>query len=522
MDLERTAAVLRVRTGWEASDLGIAMLRRWWRPLLGGWLLVTLPLAVVLAGLLHEHPFWALLILMALEPFLDRLALHVLSRALFGATPSARDLLRELPRFASTAPVRVWLRYRWMGGRAVIQPIALLEGLRGKALRARERLLLERQRGSALAIGLVAQLASLVVTLGLMGLVLFIAPKELLPPFADGLPFGSLEQWLDPSVSWLAWVTWIAALLGWSLGACLNTCAGFALYVNRRTLLEGWDVDLAFRRIAERARRERAGREAALERAGASAARAARALLIAVLVGFASLAGRAHASAPSAHALAAARPGSSAAQGDPGAPSAPTPTPGEVAREVLAGPDFGGFVERREWSFSGGPDSSGVWALGSALQVAGWIAAGLALAAVVYTVLRQLAPRAETGAAEHEPEAPSELFGLDLRPESLPADVVGAARAHWRAGRAVEALGLLYRAAIAALVGAHGLRLQRSDTEGDCLARVESLPDRARAACFSELTRAWLVSAYSAQRPSEAEVERLFESFARHFAGGAR
>ena len=28
--------------------------------------------------------------------------------------------------------------------------------------------------------------------------------------------------------------------------------AGFALYLNRRTLLEGWDIELALRRIAER------------------------------------------------------------------------------------------------------------------------------------------------------------------------------------------------------------------------------------------------------------------------------
>ena len=28
--------------------------------------------------------------------------------------------------------------------------------------------------------------------------------------------------------------------------------AGFALYLNRRTLLEGWDIEIAFRRIAER------------------------------------------------------------------------------------------------------------------------------------------------------------------------------------------------------------------------------------------------------------------------------
>ena len=30
---------------------------------------------------------------------------------------------------------------------------------------------------------------------------------------------------------------------------------GFALYLNRRTLLEGWDIEVALRRIAERTRR---------------------------------------------------------------------------------------------------------------------------------------------------------------------------------------------------------------------------------------------------------------------------
>src|SRR5690606_28345601 len=37
------------------------------------------------------------------------------------------------------------------------------------------------------------------------------------------------------------------------LGEALHAVSGFALYLNRRTLAEGWDVELAFRRLAARA-----------------------------------------------------------------------------------------------------------------------------------------------------------------------------------------------------------------------------------------------------------------------------
>ena len=112
---------------------------------------------------------------------------------------------------------------------------------------------------------------------------------------------------------------------------------------------------------------------------------------------------------------------------------------------------------------------------------------------------------------------PTHLFGLDLRPESLPPDIAAAAWELWKKGDAAGALGLLYRAAISRLVERDGLALESSDTENDCLRRARSLTDTQRAEYFGSVTRAWLTCAYSSARPTNEFVEQLCRDWRERF-----
>ena len=75
---------------------------------------------------------------------------------------------------------------------------------------------------------------------------------------------------------------------------------------------------------------------------------------------------------------------------------------------------------------------------------------------------------------------PSHVRELDIRPESLPADIGAAVRELWLAGERRAALSLLYRGALSRLVHSYQVAIGDASTEGDCvrLARAALPPPR--------------------------------------------
>ena len=116
------------------------------------------------------------------------------------------------------------------------------------------------------------------------------------------------------------------------------------------------------------------------------------------------------------------------------------------------------------------------------------------------------------------PEAlPLEMFGLDIRRESLPDDIVAAAREAWQRGDAVVALSLLYRGALSQLVHVHQLDVPLSATEDDCLRVVKKTSGTPLSVYFEALTRSWQRIAYGARRPSDSVARALLEQYGAHF-----
>ena len=94
MELDRLQAELRSRGSHEAIDLGFAMVRRWSGPVWRAWAATVLPAWVLIVVCCWSVPWLAVLIIWWLKPLWDRVPLHVLSRSLFGATPTVREVLR--------------------------------------------------------------------------------------------------------------------------------------------------------------------------------------------------------------------------------------------------------------------------------------------------------------------------------------------------------------------------------------------------------------------------------------------
>jgi hypothetical protein len=247
--------------------------------------------------------------------------------------------------------------------------------------------------------------------------------------------------------------------------------AGFGLYLNRRTLLEGWDIEVALRRIAER--------------------HAVAGLLISlalVLIGF-------------------AQPVFSQEK-----------NPKTEIAQVLKAPEFGHYRETMRWearSRSVAREELPDWrlrgigyALAKAAEVLFWM---LALAAIAYALWRawRLLPRARAPSAEPYRPPPA-LFGVELAPETLPPDLAGTAAALAREGRLREALSLLYRGALSELVHRRGIELLASHTEGEAVA-LAGMP------YFGALVDAWQRCAYAKKEILEEQVMELAESYRKAF-----
>ncbi len=153
--------------------------------------------------------------------------------------------------------------------------------------------------------------------------------------------------------------------------------------------------------------------------------------------------------------------------------------------------------------------------LSTGLRVAMWLL-GAALLVWVLLRLRNWLGRAG-GSRGLAPLAPTHVGTLDIRPQSLPEDIGGAASALWQAGQARAALSLLYRGALSRLVHGQGVPIRAASTERECLALARPRLAPAALAFVTQLVAAWQTVAYAGRAPEGAEVEALCQDFDRHF-----
>jgi hypothetical protein len=498
MHVEDIAVQVRPRQDWEAVDLGFGMARQWWRQVWAPFVLVTLSLATLLHVLLLDRPWLAALIVWWLKPLLDRIPLFVLSRALFGAAPSVGETLRALPGLLRWHVFKALTLYRLDPSRSFNLPVWQLENIAGKARAERLRVLHRTTAAAPAKLTIACLHLEWALTLGLVGLVFIMLPEHLL---ADAW-YAFAEQ-DAPWVELLGNALWLVALC---VIEPLYVAGGFALYINRRSHLEAWDIELAFRRLANRV--------TAAVRGKAAGVVAICAVALCVGSGF-----------------------SDSLRAETQVPSVPLHlTEREQAKQliedILSQPEF----ERNKeitWWFPKGWDteesdtddtSSGFpWGLHIAqvLELLMWVTAAAAVSIAIYYLAKrwpgQLLPASRR---QRNVPAPDELFGLDIRPESLPDDLPAQVWLLWQAGSRSAALSLLYRGALSHLVSVRGLRLPPSATEGDCLASARRAVDTLGAETlgyFERIVGVWQVLAYAQRTPESEHVQALCLAWPQHF-----
>jgi hypothetical protein len=508
--LEEIAVRLRRRSAWEAIDLGQAMLRQWAVRIYAAWF-ATYWVAGLLLLAFWPWPGYVIALLWWMKPLFDRVLLHVCSRSLFGEACTVRDVLRALPSLLRAPGLISGLSLRRFSlARSLLLPVWQLEEQRGAAARARFALLARRCHGHAAWLTFFCANMSSVLLLSLLFVLFALVPGE--------HPHWSPWDWLGDEESRFGH---LLATLGFMLAETiiepLYVASGFSLYLNRRSELEGWDIELGLRRLAKRLAAERVG--------------AASMLVLAVLTSGAVC-------LSSAPAVAAAPPVGALAVGDSGgapavAPVRPPAAAREVVDAVLAEPVFGQLREdwrwrwRRQESPDGEPRHDWLATLAIVAESVAeflrgllWVFAGLALAALLLMLVRYR-PRSPATRSQRLPEF---VAGVDLRPASLPAAVGAAAAAALARGATVEALSLLYRGALRSLIVQRQIEFAAGDTEEDCLRRVAGQVPPAVEHSFAEIVEAWRLVAYGGWPLPGPRGEQLLAAWQRHFdaSGGRR
>ena len=470
---------LRRRSPYEAMDLGLTMLQRWWRRVYLPHLLFAVPLMAAAFGVgwWLERAWVALLIIWWLKPAYDRVVLHVLSRAVFGELPTTRAVFGAAKEWLGTGLVLALL-LRPSLARSFNLPVRQLEGQSGRAGRERRAVLGRRVSGYASSLTLTCLAIEVFVLSSSFGMLteLFMPAKAsegvdfLQMVFGSGGDDGSFIGFDDA----LAYGAAVLVL------EPFYVAAGFGLYLNRRTMLEGWDIEVALRRIA---------------------ARHAAAIIIAVVMAFGSI---------------------------PSPAYAQEKDPKKEIAEVLKAKEFGYYKDVKRWQSRAKPDKpSKSWfdwswlpGVGYALARAGevllWLGAGALLAYALWWASRML-PRYR-GPPPEPYRPPAALFGMDLAPEKLPTDVGAAAAALAREGKLREALGLLYRGALSELVHKRGVQLLVSHTEGEAVRVAQSKVSVPTGSYLQSLVGAWQQCAYARRMPQADDVVRLANDYRSAFA----
>ena len=242
MDLDKVGVSIRPRGHWESIDLGFRLARLHWKPLFGAWIIVLAPFATVIFLLLDEDVAWAWFLIWWMKPLLERVPLYVLSRAVFGRTPGIRESLMALPRMLRRGAIAAITIRRVDASRSFSLSVWQLEDLSGRAWRQRLRTLEKRTRSAGVWHTISCMHFEAIIWMSLLALIAIMTPEQL-------------------SVEWLAWLwrggephmfivaVWVVAT---GLVSPFYVAGGFGLYLNRRAELEGWDIEIAFRRMALR------------------------------------------------------------------------------------------------------------------------------------------------------------------------------------------------------------------------------------------------------------------------------
>ncbi len=520
MNPDSMVFVARPRNGYEAVDLGFTMVRQWWKTLYLSWLVVTLPLFLLLLWLFDGNG-WTGVILWWLKPLFERTHLFILSRAVFGECPGWRETVAAFRHYGRMQLLQSLTWRRLSPTRSLDLAVMQLEGLKG-AERSRRLNILHRDKTSSVAswLTIIGIHLEAIIEFSLVAAIVILLPQQLDLNFSEFLE----APYVADSLFYVAM----------TLFAPFYVAGGFALYLNRRTLLEGWDIELSFRRLkaraAQSAKSRRYGQTTAVSMSFLVTVFSA-ALLFTPPPLMADEAPLVSESLTESHSeplpelipeLSTEGYSTANAKAD--------------IQQVLQGDDFHQRKTERmpkfvaDWNpeFDKSNDATmpdvpewlkkTVLFLASSLEAILWLALAVIILLLIYRYRNAIVSFSLPRRRSEKTALPETLFDLDVSQQSLPDDIPAEVLALWHNNQPREAVSLLYRGTLSRLIHHYQLAFKQSDTEQDCVNRVRQQTGTEVTVYFVRLTALWERLAYGHQLPALDQLSILCDRWAALFA----
>ncbi|MBN5035113.1 DUF4129 domain-containing protein [Stenotrophomonas maltophilia] len=534
MRIDHLDVVLRARSGWEAMELGSALSRRHARAVWGSWLLASAPLFVVFnaLGWWLDAFGWAWLAMWWCKPLFERAPLYVLSRGIFGEPVGTLAALRAQRSWGNAGfwGYLGWRRFSVL--RSLCLPVNLLEGNAPAQRGARRRAVAAGAAGAAAVLTVACMAFEAVLVSGAIGAVFMFMPLELMSESwraAWDMIGQDTPAWARAGFNLACWLA--SVLIG-----PFYVGAGFGLYLNRRTQMEAWDVEIALRRLRERL----------------LPATSTLALLLCLALPLASAPVHAQDAQTAAEQADdagededSAEEPATAANDPANAPAmifgaAPVDTAGfrqavnrayedplqRPTREITRWKPIEQAEEKKKEDKQLQRDTNskgerkarkdGIAWLARLAEWGLWGLLGVLLLVLLLTARLWLpwlrgSGRRKAEAAPQVVEEPVEL------PVVLPPDVATQAGLLWDQGRPRQALALLYRASVRTVGERSGIALPPGATEAQCLRASRRMPDATDRDLFARIVRMWQYAAYGGRLPSRADFDALADTLRRQY-----
>ncbi len=523
MKLQEITANIRLRSTWEAIDMGFAMVQNWWKAIYIPLSILTFSIAALLYLLIPEDDFWmAGLIFWWLKPLYDRLVLHIISHKLFNEELSSWEALKAIPSLIWNTGFFQTMTFRRLSlSRGFNLPIWQLEQLRGKPRADRQRVLHLAAHSQATWLTIAMIHLELFLVLSLFALIALFTPENILSDFVDGLFNNKFDNTI-----WLDYLNYVFYVVVVTFLHPFYIAGSFALYINRRTQLEAWDLELDFRKLAIRVKN-------LLKPKTITTPPLFYIFVFLTILGGSPNTVNAETNLPNTIStgeqdtktefIADTRQGAESSK--------------KIIKEVMLTKNLDDKKTTKLWVRKKLPkkknintDDSGVadflknlfkpiaLFISKVIEFGLWILIAIAIGLLFY--YRDLwLPLLQGGSiTKQKYSAPEVMFGMDVRAESLPDNIIGEAQKLWQAGKHRESLSLLYRGALIRLINQEHVKLENSHTEGDVLHHANKQLTPAKQAYLKTLTAQWKLIAYAHRLPADADMQQLFSRWDSDFA----
>lgn len=258
MKLDKLTVNVRPLPSFQAMDLGMTMARHWFIPLWQLWWRRMLPMFIIVLCIMFYQAFtdnavgfsglllfWLMLMVFYLsKPYAEIPLVIYLSQRLFNENLTSEQVWQQLKQIPRTG-IFSSLRFHITPRRQMLMPIVLLEQQTRKERKMRLKVLTKSQNNAIAWHTTMFQVIEILIYLGILVFMFHLVPENIIN-----------ETFFDMLFNEMSWVVQIIAitiyLLVTSILSVFYIASGFAVYICKRSQLEGWDIELKFRQLAQR------------------------------------------------------------------------------------------------------------------------------------------------------------------------------------------------------------------------------------------------------------------------------